>query len=60
MEKMKDAKLEVFGPMPLTGLYVMLNENEVITLRYLSREEKNNLPIKDIRERMRNHLWRIK
>lgn len=52
MEKMKDAKLEVFGPMPLLA-YIYAKENEVKNLRLILVGKENNLPIKEIRERMR-------
>lgn len=52
MEKMKDAKLEVFGPMPILA-YIYAKENEVKNLRLILVGKENNLPIKEIRERMR-------
>jgi V/A-type H+-transporting ATPase subunit C len=52
MGKMKDAKLEVFGPMPILA-YIYAKENEVKNLRLILVGKENNLPIKEIRERMR-------
>ncbi|WP_192986805.1 V-type ATP synthase subunit C [Carnobacterium mobile] len=52
MEKMKAAKLEVFGPMPLLA-YIYAKENEVKNLRLILVGKENNLPIEEVRERMR-------
>lgn len=52
MERMKDAKLESFGPMPIIS-YIYAKENEVKNLRLVLAGKENNLPISDIRERMR-------
>ncbi|MEG0442473.1 MAG: V-type ATP synthase subunit C [Carnobacterium sp.] len=52
MEKMKDAKLEVFGPMPLLA-YIYAKENEVKNLRLVLVGKENKLPLEEVTERMR-------
>lgn len=52
INRIKDAKLEVFGPLP-TIAYLYAKENEVKNLRLVLVGKENKLPITDIRERMR-------
>ncbi|AEB29657.1 V-type sodium ATPase subunit C [Carnobacterium sp. 17-4] len=52
INRIKDAKLEVFGPLPIVA-YLYAKENEVKNLRLILVGKENNLPISAIRERMR-------
>ena len=52
INRIKDAKLEVFGPLPIIA-YLYAKENEVKNLRLILVGKENNLPISAIRERMR-------
>lgn len=52
INRIKDAKLEVFGPLPMIA-YLYAKENEVKNLRLILVGKENNLPISAIRERMR-------
>lgn len=52
MERMKDAKFDSFGPMPIIS-YIYAKENEVKNLRLVLAGKENNLPTEDIEERMR-------
>ncbi|HAJ70108.1 MAG: V-type ATP synthase subunit C [Alkalibacterium sp.] len=52
MEKMHEAKLESFGPMPVIA-YLYAKETEVTNLRLILSGKENGLTADEIRERMR-------
>ena len=52
INRIKDAKLEVFGPLPVIA-YLYAKENEVKNLRLILVGKENDLPVEAIRERMR-------
>ncbi|MFO8069754.1 MAG: V-type ATPase subunit [Alkalibacterium sp.] len=52
MEKMREARLESFGPMPIVA-YLYAKEIEVINLRLILSGKENGLSADQIRERMR-------
>lgn len=52
MEKMREARLESFGPMPIVA-YLYAKETEVTNLRLILSGKENGLSADEIRERMR-------
>ncbi|MDZ7835309.1 MAG: V-type ATPase subunit [Alkalibacterium sp.] len=52
MEKMREARLESFGPMPVIA-YLYAKETEVMNLRLILSGKENGLTADEIRERMR-------
>ncbi|MER1954267.1 MAG: V-type ATP synthase subunit C [Desemzia incerta] len=52
MDKMKEAKLQPFGALPLLA-FIHAKETEVKNLRMIFAGKENNLPIESVRERMR-------
>ena len=52
INRIKDAKLEVFGPLPMIA-YLYAKENEVKNLRLILVGKENDLSVESIRERMR-------
>lgn len=52
MEKMREARLESFGPMPVIA-YLYAKETEVTNLRLILSGKENGLSADEIRERMR-------
>ncbi|GEK91718.1 V-type ATPase subunit [Alkalibacterium kapii] len=52
MEKMREAKLESFGPMPIIA-YLYAKETEVMNLRLVLSGKESGLTADEIRERMR-------
>ncbi|SFB87181.1 V/A-type H+-transporting ATPase subunit C [Alkalibacterium subtropicum] len=52
MEKMREARLESFGPMPVIA-YLFAKETEVMNLRLILSGKENGLTADEIRERMR-------
>lgn len=52
MRRMQQAKLEVFGPLPILA-YLYTKENEIKNIRLALAGKENNLPAEQIRERLR-------
>ncbi|WP_277630657.1 V-type ATP synthase subunit C [Atopococcus tabaci] len=52
MRRMQDAKLQVFGPLPILA-FLYSKENEVKNIRLVLAGKENRLPAEKIRERLR-------